>query len=204
MTVLLRALPYLILLAIGSLLTWGVWTAGARAGYSSGQSAGYELGRTAGYDAGHRAGDKAGYQRGLADAQRQHDASMLVLLAEGRAAAEKAQREAHERADDERRRSEAAIASARQDYAGVAAQRDGLLARLRAVPARDPVRVSGRDGGLPAAGSAGADRAPPAGLLPESTRDDLARLAADADADAGQYAICYRYAAALMRHERPP
>jgi len=198
-TLLLRAVPYLVLLAIGSLLTWGVWLAGSKAGYSSGQSAGYELGRTAGYDSGHRAGDRAGYERGVRDAHQQHDASMLVLLAESRADAEKVRREVSEAAEQEKRRYEAEIASARLDYAGLAAHRDRLAARLRAVPARDPVRPANDRGGLPPSGPPGADRAAPAGLLPEQTRVDLVALAADADADVAQFAICYRYADAMKR-----
>lgn len=204
MTLLLRAVPYMILLAIGSALTWGVWTAGARAGYSSGQTAGYELGRTAGYDSGHRAGDKAGYERGVRDAQKLHDAAMLTLLAESRAEAEKTLREAHGLAEEEKRRGEAAIASARLEYAGVAAHRDRILVRLRAVPARDPVRPADDRGGLPPAGAAGDGSAVPAGALPEQARVDLADLAADADWANGQFAVCHRYAGALKRHERPP
>lgn len=204
MTLLLRAVPYLVLLAIGSVLTWGVHHAGSKAGFGAGQAAGYELGRTAGYDAGHRAGSESGYKRGVADAQKLHDAAMLTLLAESRAEAAKSLREVHVLAEEEKRRGEAAIVSARLEYAGVAAHRDRLVARLRAAPARDPVRPADDRGGVPPAGAAGDGAAVPAGALPEQARVDLADLAADADWANGQFAVCHRYAGTLKRHERPP
>ena len=185
MTALLRLLPYLI---VGLLLAAAVWWI-----------------RDQGYRVGYADGDRVGFRRGIEQAQKTHDASMRILLAESRAQAEQARRVASEAVEQEKRRYEAEIASAREtaagDLAAAVAHRDRLLARLRAAGARDPVRPADDRGGLPRATDPAGPGAPPAaGAFPGPDRAELVRIAFDADALSAQYAICYRYADAVRRH----
>jgi hypothetical protein len=178
---LIRYLPHL---AVGLALAGGVYWVSAQR-----------------YDAGYLAGDKAGYLRGARDAHKLNDAQMLTLLANSRAEAEKALREREQVARDEERRYEAEIASVRQAHAGLVADRDRAIARLRAAQARNPVRPASGSSGVSSPEPAGTGLTIPARSLSESDGEFLIQIAADADGLNAQFAICHRYADAMRRHK---
>lgn len=166
----LRLAPYL---TVGLLLAGGVWWVSEQR-----------------YDAGYLAGNRAGYLRGVRDTQTLHDKAMLTLLAESRAATEKALRAKEDANRDAERRHEAAIAAARLEYAGLVASRDRVLARLRSAAARDSVRPGDSNSGLPQADPAGTGLTIPGKLLHAEHREFLVDLAADADRINANFAIC--------------
>lgn len=152
-----------------------------------------------------RKGDAEGYKRGVRDSQLLHDKSMLVMLAESRAEAEKALRMKEDANRETERRQQAEIDSyawAIQAMAGaVDAQFTRLHERLRvAQRARAASRVPDSGSGVPA----------PASSEPESTfadwlvhpmgGADLVRLAESAERDLAQLHICHKYAQSLKRH----
>ena len=161
------------------------------------------------YSAGKLDGETDGYRRGFEAATKLHDAAMLALLAESRADAERALREARDATEAENRRQRAdmadALAERDRNLSVVDAERQRLLARLRAVQRTGSQdRSPDRGGGLPATGSAVAVASTPARLLHAATLGDLADLARDADTDIEQFRICYRYARSMKAAPATP
>lgn len=150
---------------------------------------------TAGHNAGHGAGYQDGHTRGADEAYRIADANALSLLADSRAEAEKALREANESRQAEESRLAAEIDSARTqaaaDLESVRNQRDRLAARLRVVQTGGAVRPADSSGGVPATTEAIPAGAFPTGALLAAIGRNIER-ASDAEQLNVWYGQCLR------------
>lgn len=155
MSLIYRAIPYLLLLGVIMGVVWLIHDAGKDAGFSAGQADGYNQGQSAGFNAGKIQGNEEGYKRGVADTQKLNDQETLRVMAEYRAEAEQVKREAAEDAKRQEERDRARIEFARTAYTTAMRRLDAdfklLRERVRRAEARSALRLPGDPSRLPEA-----------------------------------------------------